>query len=511
MVRTTTTIQAGNASAAQDGRRGRRSLRVVRRRFSRGGLTDGHAHPFPTLGRAGHPALRPAFSLAELMVALTILAFGLLIIGAALPIGMQRTRETAELAVADATLDYAFGIIESRVRLAKDDSSDYSVAPRRDNVFRPRQPSGRLAENAWPRYEPWIKVRPLPVTNISIANVGSGAGALQFGEQILTAGMITEIQVQGAWKNIYPATNVWPLESFCVCEMFPGKQDGWLPPALSALESVFPSVELDAIGDTERYTPEFFFDQNDNKYERHLVQGTSKDDPHQAEDGQETLKATERRVSWVTMYRRVSYASDSDPMLYEFLVFAVQRPTVRHRFAMPRVDVDWDTMEPEFDNKDAALLPLPVLVTFDNKDFPLLKKGSAAGDDYEIVGADRVLHAGFQDHPNLRFIASEQVGRILPKDSIIIPAVNDRELSAYPGNDDRYSGFVPHAPAELPLYTVIERVPFEDGSTPKYEIVVAGNGYYPWADDENRAGEYWPVLGHSAVVCRAGWGWPAGV
>src|SRR5512140_928880 len=59
------------------------------------------------------------FSLAELMIALGVLAMGLLVIGAALPVGIQYSRDTINQATGQAAVSYALDLIEAHIAIER--------------------------------------------------------------------------------------------------------------------------------------------------------------------------------------------------------------------------------------------------------------------------------------------------------------------------------------------------------------------------------------------------------
>ncbi len=421
-----------------------------------------------------------AFSLAEMMIALTILGIGLLIIGAALPIAVMKTRETSEAAVGDAAVEYALDSIEMRLRLPKDNADNPVEAPQRDSLFRPRAGSGALAEDASGErpWEPWIKVRPLVTAGLSTAETGSGGDKLEVGQTIADVGQMIEHQVHTACE--VPGIENRTEEVFAQAQIYPDGV-GLLPPAVGTFDCVFPAVTAD-----KRPTWQDFLDDPDERQPVRWPGGKSADN----DDGTETLKVLERRVGWVAFYRRASYLPAADPSLYEFVVVAVQRPTLQHSFPLVDQDEDWEPNDPQF-GEEEALLPVPVLVTFTEFDW-LDDTGSTP--DYELSDPNRpILTENFTERPTLAFRCKDEVGRLLPKGSVFLPATNGYSPSSAAGAT-QVSGFVPAAPDSLPIYRVIESKPTDDG----YELIVENPGFYPWVDPDlvsnvaDRPG-YWPV------------------
>ena len=459
--------------------------------------------------RAGAAAAR-AFSLAELMIALGILGIGLLIIAAALPVGMQKTRDTAEQALGDAATSYALDVVAARLRLPKDAELRPFLAPMRDSIVRPRFSPGQTGEGTLAKeqgssgrdWEPWIKVRPLVTQNL--AHTASGSESA--GTPIESVGELIEGQVVAAIRRTsFPIAWATDAREVFVPGMLYPVQNGWLPPALSVLETVYPAVAPDPVrvGSRDmRFTPAVYFESAQTPYQRHELR-TRATTPA-ALRGSEAEKALVRRVSWVTFYRRMANKHDatgtSSSNVYEFVAVAVARPSERHRFARPVPPAGswapYDPQAPRFDSR-TSLVPVPFLVTF--KEFDWLRGGAALSSsvDYLTDTTDprRSLNPTFS-RPTLRFQCSDRVGMLLTKGSILIPATNDDALSGLTGTvvQRRRSGFVPHAPDTLPIYTVSEVI--AGSGNDDWTVVVEGNGFYPWVSDSvpaNQRGRYWPV------------------
>jgi len=486
--------------------------------------------------RTGAAAVR-AFSLAELMIALGILGIGLLIIAAALPIGMQKTRDTAEQALGDAATAYALDVVAARLRLPRDVAGDQLSAPRRDNLFRPRVGSlpnfGKLAPDPvvpGREYEPWIKVRPLVTQNLWHTSRGTGSEPKP-GTAFDTVNERIEGQIRGAVNRAWGKDDPWPLEAFApeisppietglsrflYSPAPPAQRSGWLPPALSVLETVYPAVAPDPvlikIGNRDvRFTQDEFFRSPD---QRHGLRTRLPAESWEPPPGSEAEKALARRVSWVTFYRRLAYdtvneggtalVAPATRNLYEFIALAVVRPTDQHRFPVPHMRGAsswrlWNPKEPQFDPDKAALVPVPALVAFSRYDGWLTGGGSFANSAVEYLDNDlgRPMRPG-SGRPTLRFECDERVGRLLPKGSIVIPAVNDDAPSLpvlyNPGltsvANRRRSGFVPHASDVLPIYRVVDVVVPGRTNDP-WVVVLEGNGFHPWTSNEDVYS--WPV------------------
>jgi type II secretory pathway pseudopilin PulG len=453
-----------------------------------------------------------AFSLAELMIALVILGLGLLFIAAALPVGLEYTRKTVDLANADAAGEYALNFLEANLRTAGHQLYDANVAMaatsgpqasvRLDNIFRPREFDPTSAPPQYPRgryqlkgkYEPLFKVRPLVMGNIR-AGVLAGGITREIADDAELAvttylAALPFVPMTPSWEADGPFTAVTGL-SLVANQALPG------------LARVYPPIEPVTV-----YSVGNFFN---DAIDYHTYNSRYATLPSVRYD-REREKAVDRRIGWTAFYRRIAYdepgpgtppafeltgPSDDvlqDPLRYEILVIVTQRISVNHRF--PRQDltnVSLDTFERPADDAVAGidrLVPMPWLVIFDRNagsaPLPIL---DPAQNEYEDTTGDRTILQGFTDPPTLQFRCTVEVGRLLPVGSVFVPAFNDD----YPqdGNTGalraRVSGFVPHAPHALPIYEVVER---PDEQT----IVVRNNGHYPWVASGNANDtQAWPV------------------
>lgn len=519
---------------------------------------------------------RPGFSLAELMIALAILGIGLLVIAAALPVGLKKTQQIFDQVTGEAANRLAQDTIELRVGLrpaktpADLDPAFVSALPKspyaenpatapdynpaideaaRESIYRPRFdnfpyvypdplgsasppvsvtcPLGTLAYEVVAvgpsggqtyevrDWEPWIKVRPLVTENLIAAgdNVGERIGNLvdRVEQQIEEVVANSEL---GTLPNPLESTEFIPEDfRFEYRWTFSDAQlaDSWQPWALPVHEMVYPPVDLanlrEAIGDP--LDPE---DIINGGFER--LELDDNDDLFEAA----ALEALKRRFVRTTFYRRVNHdrlqpldpqnptgeiggIARGDDQLYEMITVTLRRPTEDHWFPVPDVG-NWDSQEPAFENNVAALLPIPVLVTFTEINW--LEDGNDIDDgDYwenENSGGSRTLSPDFAPPATLSFRCTDELGQLLPEGSIIIPATNDDVLSLYhhpvfsgspfPMHLLRVSGFVPHAPGVLPIYRVIEqRLP--SGRENDAVITVENPGYYPWTLEEEE--DDWPV------------------
>lgn len=493
----------------------------------------------PRTGRKVYRTGRPAFSLVELMIALIILGFGLLVVGAALPVGLTITRETIEAAVGEAAGKYGMVQVVRMVRPAGAGSVTPLIpgVPDRDSIFRPRDvvlPPTQLGQ-VLPGHEPLIKVRPLIARNVlvhpALGQMTDHAEELirmWFREPPMNVGTPPRSEV-----DYGPGVDIsFPAD---------GHPDALIDnPVMASIARVYPPVTSD-----QRFAPASFFS---NMYQVTPVAVG------------EATKALERRISWTAFYRRVGYGRDAgpdgvlftaddephDPLTYEIIVVAAQRSSSEHFFPrqddqgqlnssqppssppvagssgsgelsapargetatpLAQLSVGGDAengvggVSPSMANQsvsnaplqavaptgDDTLAPVPWLVVFDTLPFLV------AGTDYvtDPATGDRQLILSFPDPATLSFTCSPSVGELLPVGSIFIPAVNDdfaTNLAGAPFFGKR-AGFVPHAPTSLPIYKVVDR---PDATT----VVVENNKYYPWVDENIsvslRPG-YWPV------------------
>ncbi|MBU0637944.1 MAG: prepilin-type N-terminal cleavage/methylation domain-containing protein [Planctomycetes bacterium] len=405
-----------------------------------------------------------AFSLAEMMIALVILGFGLLIIGAALPVGLTYTRDSIDMATGEAAAEYGMDEVDRCIRLSR--------TAYRDNVFRPRQnATGTLVS-----WEPVIKVRPLVAANV-VRPVAGGAWTVR-------ADPAEEMIRQ--WLATFTATPPQEEVDFPIgFDIPPG--DGVFDslfhhPTLSAVARVYPPVTPDDVFSTSG----FFASQYDPNAARISTP--------------EMEEAVDRRVSWTAFYRRAdasSHKGSGDSTLYEVLVVAVRRPTTQHLFELPSAIALATGFDPDetalaggsdvlakraYAAGPAAVAPVPWLVTF--KELPVppffrtdVLERTLTGPDLPTVTFK--CRASRERTTNM----FEAFSDLLPVGALIIPAVNDvaPNLGAWGG---QMAGFVPNAPDTLPIYEVIDR---PDLTT----VVVKSNGFYPWVNDGNPL--RWPV------------------
>jgi len=458
------------------------------------------------------------------MIALVILGLGLLFIAAALPAGLEYTRQTVDLATAEAAADYAGQLLELNLRTSHrlydwEIQETANIWHRLDNVHRPRRevtgiPGMPPRWAVHPTYEPFIKVRPLVTGNVRFG-VGRGnprRDIVDDTESVITA------YLNAVGVTIPPA----PLET----DFDPSARTGLSlaeNPGLPGLARVYPPVTP-----VTTFNIRDFFDRdpNDERYPTYAArQGGTLPLEKQR---RELEKALDARVAWTAFYRRVAYDDpgpdslfgtdddiQADPLLYELIIVVTRRPTLRHRFPRQNILTGVRAFErptawgggganPPDDEAVGTdrLAPMPWLVIFSDP-LPLLDPGL-----YDSrAGSDRTISTGFVESPTLIFHCTPEVGRLLPPGSVFIPAAND-DYPVDPLNPGmplaRRTGFVPHAPDSVPIYEVIER---PDAET----VVVANNGYYPWVASGNPADtQAWPVwVIPPAFVERDGRGQPA--
>lgn len=488
-------------------------------------------------GRAG----RAAFSLPELMIALGILGLGLLIIAAALPVGLVYNRESIDRNTGDVAADYAAGLLEQSLRTSRkfvrwDTTTNGPLLPtdrRLDPIFRPRSlfdsTGNGYPEDALPtadqsdvfpfrqHYEPIVKVRPLIMMNVDtdVAPSNNAVSEPDDGEELIADWL--------QWVH-----NGLDLDRREVDFRFGDTQFGFSPalwwfPAMPVQARVFPAIPptvLPGESRTLRFTPE-----NPPPFDVPL----RSDDTWAAARTGELVKLRQQRFSWVAFYRRVGYdvpdptapgggeyasanAVRTDPLLYEIITLVCRRPSDAHvfvrqdrsnsltaRIANPR------PLPPNVlgmaGSGEHRLAPVPWLVTF--TELPQYSPNgalppSAMSGGY-VADPDRLANPNAPRPANLVFKCSAGVSELLPVGSIFIPAVNDhfpnRGAIVAPvglgaqANQTRAAGFVPHSPTALPIFRVKER---PDDQT----VIVENEGLYPWVNPSISPAnqpEHWPV------------------
>jgi prepilin-type N-terminal cleavage/methylation domain-containing protein len=413
---------------------------------------------------------RPAFSLAELMIALAILGMGLLVIGAALPVGVKFAQESVHMATGEAALEAAFETIEQKVCLIDDvyDQIDDRLIAE-SPIFVPREDDSGVNEGRMrPRYEPVIKVRPLWTQHVD-AMPGSSTYGLQLN---FDAPAIPELRVAEWFDSVLPLLDGDAVEYDTV----------WLRPAVSLAALVYPPVGRD-----RQLYPDHYFSGPyvyDSNY-----------DMLQTAEIERILK---ERFFWVSFYRRVSYADGSDPALYEFLTAIVRRPSTNHRFPVQPSLTGAYAVAPDGDKNAGpaakategagvpsdstweSVSPIPWLFGFTGLPAPL---NGFTDEGYPDNGG--------QDPATLTFYCDPTFSALLPVGTIFIPARNDGDTAhMHPSLGSTTVMLSPPATSAMVYYEVVER-PNEA------TVVVRFNGYYPVAKQSNSffvpAPNAWPV------------------
>ena len=439
--------------------------------------------------RAG-VARKTAFSLAEMMIALVILGFGLLVIGAALPVGLQYERDMIDRATGQAAAEYALDVIEQRIRLVRDPydetlgkTSNYAdiFQPRRGTTMSPPPglaPGGQPHElavevptMAFPNgrlWEPFIKVRPLLPVGIDPDDISRELDA----HVDETPHAYVERRIRDRVDEILPSDD-WMYQ-----EWDGVGNEAWTGPTLPSMTAVYPPVPFalrfrTGTGSEPQDLPGDFLR---DPYRRLWVTEAPATEATRR-------KVLESGVSWVAFYRRVSYAEGSDPNLYEVIAVATRRPA---GYFFP-----WKNSTNVLRK---AVAPVPWLVAFQGVD-PALQRDV----DYVEIERptpyrpDRVLKVEFPEPATLTFTCDDATGYLFPPGSIFLPAVNDELLSVHALLTPRtqHGGFVPHSPEALPIYEVSGR---ERNATGGWSIIVKSNGFYPWVEGDPAVDlSHWPV------------------
>lgn len=466
-----------NAAVLRSARTPRRAGRALFPTASRGGRTT-----YPSERRVAR-----AFSLAELMIALVILGLGLLFIAAALPVGLEYTRQTIDMATADAAGDYAVRQLEMVLRTSRtigDDTFIKSMSgistflPRIDNIHRPRDwnqlDAYPLNHKFRPSYEPIFKVRPLALGNISMKEFSGethtrGAEIIDNSELTIAAylqGTIAINQFRPFFSGAQPSSLRLEYDFFASEASPYGLLSFDRNPVVPGIARVYPPIEPILTNETDSgfSIQEFFSGLQTVSYHPYRSRPLNSSlDPEMMYH--ERRKATDQRFVWTAFYRRISYKSavgpdrkwynptdttytnrSSDdvavaPLVYEVIYILVQRPTVNHRF--PRQDLTNPGVasfaQPRALNiaTDAGgldrLAPMPWLVTFktgDPQSLPMLQAPAeyvAYQPNANAVNYwERMYQPTYNPPPTLEFICTANVGALLPPGSVFIPALNDQ-------------------------------------------------------------------------------------
>jgi len=468
-----------------------------------------------------------------MMIALIILGFGLLIIGAALPVGVSKTREIAERDLGEAAANYGLAEVERCVRLSKNAS--------RDNLFRPRQrpvvdPNpGRLVEG---EYEPVIKVRPLITWNVGMTPPNDLANRTEWadhGEELIRERLVAMgigVTADNLHELDFPSDKI-PDLSYTWTDVDGDNFADSLAnnPAIASIDRVYPPILSGRFDDPDS-DPRLWYYNYAVKYTQKTI-GKG-----------ELAKARDRRVSWTAFYRRASYAPGSDPNLYEVIVVATRRPALNYRYPRQKIEgggrisngggsssgggngegtrqistgphtvaaatgdrggfggstgsgsqqqgeVQGNPVAAVSDtNRFEGLAPSPWLVTFTRLAGDPRDPGSplpyivAMDTDGDGTVDDRSLSPAFVQPATMSFQCDASVGRLLPAGSIFIPARNDyfTAPSVYNGQNGiaRIVGvqFLPHTPDAMPIYEVLDNIPGSGNADTT--LIVRNNGFYP--------------------------------
>jgi type II secretory pathway pseudopilin PulG len=468
-----------------------------------------------TCGARGRRAGARAFSLAEMMVALIILGFGLLVIGAALPIGYRYTQQSTDLANGEVAVEGLLDQLEQYLRMSHDDAFGLPVGSARpciDPIARPRQerltvptsptrvPSPASEPRDW--WEPRIKVWPLLPEVIDFNADTSNAGAISSSMltsrdpaaydcvRNMTLGMARQ------WLSTQPYdTAEWAADPMFTSGPNPGEN---FPVYLEAADAnrTLPGIPLGMLA----YPPVESVDPNVGLGSLMRIGGVNDwrfDPPSTGFGGGnnaagvlsfagQLAKIKDRRVTFAVFYRRVDYGDPGpnqipgtagqlgpgddnvgDPTVYELIVVAMRRPTNQHRYPVFDIaaangmvfasSLDYRPPVPMIGGRRASSpVPIPMLVSFlPNKgggDWVLDQVTATPPPPPLFINvSDRVLNTPASAPETITVRASEWVGSMLPEGSVFIPAVNDDWA-------DALNPILPDATS--PLLQASARVPF---------------------------------------------------
>lgn len=489
------------------------------------------------------------------MIALVILGLGLLFIAAALPVGLEYTRQTIDMATADAAGDYAVRQLEMVLRTSRDlnDNKISSASGGRhfhrlDMIERARDINTFDPHAAYtypfqvrPSYEPVFKVRPFALGNVSMNRLQNDPPGRQRGAAIVDDPETTITQYLAQYINVFRTGVTFDDSNRWLEVGIPYNADLRMlslvrNPVLSGVARVYPPLDPLVVNDDESgFRVRDFYQPMPNSAYHPYMSRTMNNFPVDTLYS-EREKALDRRISWTAFYRRISYKANAgqdakwynpndtpyntrsaddvaeSPLLYEIIYIITQRPTVNHRF--PNQDVSGTSIDtflkptalnPTGPNVSVnvgadRLAPTPWLGIFTEIPTPppfdhLLGGTFSFPPNANIIATDRYLNPNFNPGTTLTFKCTRQMGYLLPPGSIFIPALNDQGHNQAPGSPPylfyQRVGFVPSAPETLPIYEVLERI--EDPRKPNETTLIVKNpGFYPWLN-AGLSPIHWPV------------------
>ena len=327
-----------------------------------------------------------AFSLAELMIALVILGLGLLFIAAALPVGLEYTRQTVDLATSDAAGDYAVQQLDINLRTSLN-LSDATIGAgtsgnfrlRLDTIERPRDydtvnfawpPTAAVTSlpmRLLPSYEPVFKVRPFSMGNISMSTItgnphNKGVPITDDPESLINRYLIWGFTTFRPGVTLNFNSQDWWLEAGIPFRISSALQTYSLVnhPVLSGLARVYPPIEpLAPNAETGAgfSVTDFYKISPGTGVAYHPYKSRKANWSDLEPLYQEHIKAIDQRIVWTAFYRRIDYRSKPGadntyynpnlvygnrstddvadaPLQYEIIYVIAERPTVNHRFPM---------------------------------------------------------------------------------------------------------------------------------------------------------------------------------
>jgi hypothetical protein len=336
------------------------------------------------------------------MVALVILGLGLLFIAAALPVGLEYTRQTIDMSTSDAAGEYATQQLDMALRTSVtlcDDpislATSGTIYNRLDTIHRPRDLNPALTPppityTFRPTYEPIFKVRPFALGNISLSPLlGVDSPTFTRASEVVDDPEETIAAYLGApniGTTFRTAPTSWGTDASLEVDFQYNPTGGGSPlsqvysPLLPGLARVYPPITPVLLnpGDSGFSVRDFFGTTTNVSYHPYMARkqnGTALSNLLY----NEREKAIDQRIVWTAFYRRISYkgqpgpdaltnppgwynptlafASRSTddvadaPLTYEIIYVIAQRPTTNHRF--PRQDLRASGLTP-FSNPTAV-------------------------------------------------------------------------------------------------------------------------------------------------------------